>query len=257
MRADIAELRQGIEINQETIADYNAQIAALGKVPVTSYPTLDALWKARLVKENLANDLNNELVKENPFETKVQTLSSTLVNLDTSKVTAAALELKHWDYLLNLLSAKNSYARKKIIEGNLSFLNARLNHYLSSIGLKHEVVFNPDMSVDILLNGREYDYGMLSRGQMNRVTLATSFAFRDVWERANDPINLLFVDELLDFGLDGAGAEASLKLLNKMAHDKKSVFLISHKEELIGRCQKILTVKMTDGFTSFEMDAAT
>jgi tetrahydromethanopterin S-methyltransferase subunit F len=40
--------------------------------------------------------------------------------------------------------------------------------------------------------------------------------FRDVFESMNDKINLLFVDELLDAGLDTAGVEASLVIGAKL-----------------------------------------
>jgi DNA repair exonuclease SbcCD ATPase subunit len=69
----------------------------------------------------------------------------------------------------------------------------------------------------------------------------------------NDKINLLFVDELLDAGLDTAGVEASLVILKSMGRDsKRNIFLISHREELTGRVSNVLKVIKENGFTTIE-----
>jgi DNA repair exonuclease SbcCD ATPase subunit len=89
---------------------------------------------------------------------------------------------------------------------------------------------------------------------MNRVILATSWAFRDVWESLNHGLNLLAVDELIDNGTDSAGAEAALQVLKAMARDrKKNIFLISHRDELVGRIDRTLTVKKENGFSTLEL----
>lgn len=59
--------------------------------------------------------------------------------------------------------------------------------------------------------------------------------------------------EYLDNGLDAQGSEAALGILKKMASERtKSVFLISHKEDLISRVSKVLHVKKENGFTKFD-----
>jgi len=68
-------------------------------------------------------------------------------------------------------------------------------------------------------------------------------------------INLLFIDELIDSGMDTAGVENALSVIKKMGRDRnKNVFLISHKDELIGRVNNVLKVVKANGFTSFEND---
>jgi hypothetical protein len=70
---------------------------------------------------------------------------------------------EHQEFLLKLLTSKDSFIRKKIIEQNLSYLNARLTHYLDRIGLPHTVVFQNDLTVSIEELGRELDFDNLSR----------------------------------------------------------------------------------------------
>jgi DNA repair exonuclease SbcCD ATPase subunit len=161
----------------------------------------------------------------------------------------------HQDFLLKLLTSKDSFIRKKIIEQNLSYLNARLTHYLDRIGLPHTVVFQNDLTVSIEELGRELDFDNLSRGERNRLILSMSWAFRDVFESLYQPINVLFIDEMIDSGLDTQGVENSLALLKQMSRERhKSIWLVSHRDELAGRVENILRVVKENGFTSYNTD---
>ena len=160
--------------------------------------------------------------------------------------------LEHQKFLLDLLTSKDSFVRKKIIDQNLSYLNSRLTHYLDKIGLPHNVIFKNDLQVEITELGRELDFDNLSRGERNRLILGLSFAFRDVWENLYVPINTLFIDELIDSGLDTMGVENSIAILKDMSRTRqKSIWLVSHREELAGRVPSVLKVVKENGFTSY------
>jgi len=162
---------------------------------------------------------------------------------------------EHQEFLLKLLTNKDSFIRKRIIDQNLSYLNARLGQYLDRIGLPHTIKFNNDLSVSITELGRDLDFDNLSRGERNRLILSLSWAFRDVWESLYQPINLLFIDELIDSGMDSSGVENSLAILKKMSRDaNKSIWLVSHKDELAGRVNNTLHVVKENGFTSYNTD---
>jgi DNA repair exonuclease SbcCD ATPase subunit len=120
------------------------------------------------------------------------------------------------------------------------------------LGLPHQVIFQNDLTVVITQLGQDLDFDNLSRGERNRLILSMSFAFRDVWEGLYQGINLLFIDELVDAGMDAAGVEAALAVLKKMARERnKNIYLISHKDELIGRVNNVLRVIKENGFTSY------
>ena len=100
--------------------------------------------------------------------------------------------------------------------------------------------------------GQELDFDNLSRGERNRLILGLSFAFRDVWESLYQEITLLFIDELIDSGLDTAGVESSIAILKRMSRERgKSIYLISHRDELMGRVNNTLKVIKENGFTSY------
>ena len=76
-----------------------------------------------------------------------------------------------------------------------------------------------------------------------------------MFESLYKPINLLFIDELLDSGLDTAGMESSLSILKQMSRERnKSIWLVSHRDELAGRVENILKVVKSNGFTEYNTD---
>ena len=68
-------------------------------------------------------------------------------------------------------------------------------------------------------------------------------------------MNLMCVDELIDSGMDSMGVENALGVLKKMFREQgKNIMLISHKEELVGRVNNVLTVVKEGGFTMYNTD---
>ncbi len=124
---------------------------------------------------------------------------------------------------------------------------------MEKIGLPHQVVFQNDLSVEITELGRDLDFYNLSRGESNRVILALSWAFRDVYESLYHKVNLLFIDELIDSGLDSSGVENALATLKILTRDRsKSVWLVSHRDDLVSRVSNVLKVVKQNGFTQYE-----
>lgn len=225
----------------------------LGTAPVVFYDSLEQALNHRNSLETLRKDLTSRLADTNPYsEQIVEMQSQALQEVSYEALNELTRVQDHQDFLIKLLTNKDSFIRKKIIDQNLSYLNSRLTHYLDRIGLPHTVKFQNDLTVGIEELGRELDFDNLSRGERNRLILSMSWAFRDVWESLYYPINLLFVDEMIDSGMDTTGVESSLALLKHMSRERsKSIWLVSHRDELIGRVENILRVVKENGFTSY------
>jgi DNA repair exonuclease SbcCD ATPase subunit len=227
-------------------------------LPDTYYPTLDKAYNHKTTLDTLGNSLSAELESCNPYIDQIESLKQDgLQEIDFTKMNELVRLRDHQEFLAKLLTNKDSFIRKKIIDQNLAFLNHRLAHYLTDIGLPHEVKFKSDLEVEISMYGKEFDFDNLSRGERTRLILSLSWSFRDVFESMNDKINLLFIDELIDSGLDSSGVEASLAILKKMGREhNRNIYLISHRDELIGRVTNVLKVIKEGGFTSLESSAA-
>jgi len=228
-------------------------VVIVGPVPVTHYDTETEAVEHRSTVANLEKAIETKASETDPYaEQVVEMESQALQVVDFNKINDFSKYGDHLKFLLDLLTSKDSFVRKKIIDQNLSYLNARLTHYLDKLGLPHTVVFKNDLSVEITELGRELDFDNLSRGERNRLILGLSFAFRDVWENLYFPINTLFIDELIDSGLDTMGVENAMAILKDMSRRRnKSIWLVSHREELAGRVPSVLKVIKEGGFTSY------
>ena len=206
--------------------------------------------------KTLETQLTVKASETDPYQEQIDELRNTAMQEITWDSVNSLTSLKeHQEFLLKLLTSKDSFIRKKIIDQNLAYLNNRLTYYLDKMGLPHSVLFQNDLTVLITQLGQDLDFDNLSRGERNRLILSLSWAFRDVWESLYQQINLLFVDELVDNGLDASGVEGALAVLKKMSRErKKNIFLISHKDELIGRVNNVLKVIKENGFTSYAND---
>jgi DNA repair exonuclease SbcCD ATPase subunit len=236
--------------------DTIAQMGVLGPAPTVFYDSLEQALNHRNSVETLRKDLATRSTDADPYEEQIADMQGQALQTVSYDALNELIRLQdHQDFLLKLLTSKDSFVRKKIIDQNLSYLNTRLTHYLDRIGLPHTVVFQNDLTVSIEELGRELDFDNLSRGERTRLILSMSWAFRDVWESLYHPINLLFIDELMDNGLDSQGVENGLGLLKKMSRERhKSIWLVSHKDELAGRVENILKVVKENGFTTYNTD---
>ena len=227
-----------------------------GAAPAVFYDTLEQALNHRNTVETLRKDLVTRQTDIDPYTEQIDDMQGQALQVVTYDALNELTRLQeHQEFLLKLLTSKDSFVRKKIIDQNLSYLNQRLTHYLDRIGLPHTVSFQNDLTVMIEELGRELDFDNLSRGERNRLILSMSWAFRDVWESLYSPINLLFIDELIDNGLDTQGVENALALLKKMSRERhKSIWLVSHRDELAGRVENILKVIKENGFTSYNTD---
>ena len=237
----------------------NDQLDEIGDIngrPDTFYETLKEVYDHKQNVQQLKTALENSETESDPYQEQVDELKNTgIQEIDWTTVNQFNDLKEHQEFLLKLLTNKDSFIRKKIIDQNLAYLNNRLTHYLDKLGLPHQVVFINDLSVEITQYGQDLDFDNLSRGERNRLILGMSFAFRDVWESLYQNINLLFIDELVDSGMDTSGVENSLAILKKMGRERaKNVYLISHKDELVGRVTHVLKVVKENGFTSYEND---
>lgn len=233
-----------------------SEVAAIGELehkPNTFYETQEEALGHKNNLTSLEKSLESRINESNPYAEQIDELESSAIQEINWETVNELTKLKdHQEFLHKLLTNKDSFIRKKIIDQNLNYLNKRLGYYIDKLGLPHQVIFQNDLSVEITQLGQDLDFDNLSRGERNRLILSMSFAFRDVWEGLYQNINLLFIDEMVDSGMDSAGVESALAVLKKMARDRnKNIYLISHKDELIGRVNNVLRVIKESGFTSY------
>jgi DNA repair exonuclease SbcCD ATPase subunit len=251
IRTKILEKEKEVDPYAEQLLEHT--VVEVGSMPITHYDTEAQAIEHRSKVSGLLQQIENKAIDTDPYaEQVVEMEANALQAIDFEAINKLTKSMEHQKFLLDILTSKDSFVRKKIIDQNLSYLNSRLTHYLDKIGLPHQVIFQNDLNVEITELGRELDFDNLSRGERNRLILGLSFAFRDVWENLYSPINTLFIDELIDSGLDTMGVENAIAILKDMSRKRqKSIWLVSHREELAGRVPSVLKVVKENGFTTY------
>ena len=259
--AAIAESQQTVQQLESEILQLDlelAQLTVVSEPSETFYPDRETATEHRINLQTMQTQLVAKQSETDPYQEQITEMSTqALEEICYDTINALKRVQEHEEFLLKLLTNKDSFVRKKIIDQNLSYLNQRLSYYLYKMGLPHRVIFQSDLSVQIEELGRELDFDNLSRGERNRLILSLSWSFRDVWESLYHPVNLMFIDEMIDNGMDSSGVENAMGILKHMARDRqRSVWLISHKDELASRVNNVLKVVKENGFTQYLQEMA-
>lgn len=212
---------------------------------------LEELLSIKNTNENAATKIAERENAINPFDEPLQELLNTkLEPIDYTEINKLSKDIEHQKFLLKLLTKKDSFIRKALLNNNIPYLNQQLQHYLTILGLPHVVEFTHQMTAKISQFGKELDFGNLSNGQRARVNIALSFAFKDVLQRLHTKINICMLDEILDTGLDAIGVQAAARLLKRKARDENiSMYIISHRDEINSIFDNKITVQLSGGFS--------
>ena len=163
----------------EEISEYKKEreeLGELGKQPITHYARISDAYNNKTTLDTLSNQLENKLIETNQYVDQIETLKNKgLQEINWHKINDLNSLKEHQEFLLKLLTNKDSFIRKKIIDQNLAYLNTRLKYYLQKLGLPHYVRFLNDMSVEITEHGRDLDFDNLSRGERNRLGKVRAF----------------------------------------------------------------------------------
>ena len=143
-------------------SDAILQLGELGQMPVTHYNTETEAHKHNMEVENLLNQVETKQSETDTYQEQIDSLRETGVQEITWDTMNQLNTVKdHQDFLYKLLTNKDSFIRKRIIEQNLQYLNSRLAYYLTKLGLPHEVQFQPDLTVEITELGRDLDLSLI------------------------------------------------------------------------------------------------
>lgn len=245
---------------QETkIKEYESVLSQIGDLPdiePTFYNNINDAYEHKTTMQNLLDKIDGKQAETNPYVAQIDDLEngdSGIQEIDYGPMKHLERKLAHEKFLQKLLTNRDSFIRKRIIDYSLPFLNKVFQHYIDKMSLPHQVVFDPNLTFSISDKGRTISFNNLSRGEQNRVTFCLNLAFRDLYENLVGPVNCLFVDEILDFGMDTVGAKDGVGILKDVALTrKKAVYLVTHKDELMEHVDKTILVSKENGFTTYE-----
>ncbi len=260
LEVEVAALADAISSHADTLTNVESMIASLSheikevksKIVVSN---IDELINISNQSANIAAKIDELKNATNPYiEPLDELIAMGMEPVNYDEINRITKEIEHQKFLLKLLTKKDSFVRKTLLNKNIPFLNQKLAGYLTVLGLPHKVEFTHEMTASISQFGHELDFGNLSAGQRARVNLALSFAFRDVLQNMHTKVNICMLDEALDHGLDSVGVQAAIKMLKRKARDEQlSMFVITHRE-VDSAFDRTMKIQLSKGFSYVSVD---
>jgi DNA repair exonuclease SbcCD ATPase subunit len=131
------ESSQAVAGFEQELAEFKEALTLLGPLadcPKVTYDTLEQALNHKNTLDNLEKDAKAKAAEADPYQDQVDELKNTAVQvIDWDNINNLTRLKDHQEFLLKLLTNKDSFIRKKIIDQNLSFLNNRLTYYLDRI----------------------------------------------------------------------------------------------------------------------------
>ena len=193
--------------------------------------------------QRITDQLANRSVENEKLASFQDNLKTTYDELISFKDT-----LNYYDFSYRLL--KDGGVKTKIIKKYLPLINQQVNRYLQMkdfyINFTLDEEFNETVQSPI---HEDFSYASFSEGEKMRIDLALLFTWREVARMKNSVnTNLLIMDEVFDSSLDGFGTDEFLKIIRFVIKDA-NIFVISHKEGLEDKFDKVMKFEKIKGFS--------
>ena len=194
------------------------------------------------ILHNLENR-NSETIKLKEYKEKLRDILSELDEIKDNGDYYSQL-----GYLL-----KDDGVKSNIIRKYLPLINQQVNKYLELmdfyINFSLDEEFNEKIQTPI---HESFSYPSFSEGEKMRIDLALLFTWREIAKMKNSVVtNLLIMDEVFDSSLDGLGTDEFMKIIKFIVKDA-NIFIISHKNELHDKFEKVLEFEKVKGFSKLK-----
>lgn len=177
----------------------------------------------------------------------------------TAKIESTKQEQKKYEFWVKAFS--NQGIKSKLLDDITPYLNRRANKYLCKLTSNSiEVKFSTQttlknkekrekFSIEIINKNGGNQYIGNSGGERKRIDIAINMALQDlVASRSNKQLNIAFYDEVFD-ALDATGCERVIEVLQEVAVDKSSIFVITHNDLLKSFFDNSITIVKSGGYS--------
>lgn len=226
----------------------NLEIDLALKEKIDAYSDLINKIKMKLVGEEHSKRTLEEKIKTATND--IKELETTVFNVDVEQYKDKIEELKgrketlkiELDGLENTIEIDEHIirilgddgVRVYFFDKLLPILNNKVNYYLNKFELPISFEFDSTLNAIITRGRYEMSYEQFSNGERQRIDMSILLSFFDISKNiSNWACSVLFLDEVLDSGVDQSGLANFLSVLNNIVHEENSsdigIYLISHK----------------------------
>lgn len=153
------------------------------------------------------------------------------------------------------LILKDSGVKSKIVKEYVPYINKYVNLFLNSMSFFVTFKLDENFEEQIKSKGRDFfSYENFSEGERQRLDLALLFTWRCIAKAKNSiNTNLLIMDEVLDSYLDTSATENVLSIFKESIFDDTNIIVISHKENIVDKFDKVIKYRVEKGFSKVEL----
>lgn len=244
------ELTDKISENNLEIVELNDKIREnkTRKLELEKFETLLGTLKLKAIEQKSKKDKLEENIIAAEEDIKELEASKFTVDVEAYKTKLAELTKRRDDMRIELdtLEAEmildshlirtlgETGVRQHFFKKLLPILNAKVNHYLNQFELPLTFTFDDTLNATITRGRYDMSYEMFSCGEKQRIDMSILLSFFDISKSiSNWSCSVLFLDEVLDSGVDGSGLSNFISVLNNIVHAENTedlgVYLISHK----------------------------
>ena len=249
--ADIDQRLAEVVSPLEALQEYTDGIRQCTEVTYTQEGVITTLDGQRKVLQREIKDLVDDSTSVKEEAKKLLEMTESLKTVTNSLVESR----KQLDLHITAgLLLKDSGIKTRIIKKYLPVMNKLINQYLNK--LQFFCNFTLDEEFKEVMKSRyidEFSYENFSEGEKARIDISLLLTWRGIAKLKNSvDTNLLILDEIFDGSLDTVGSD-ELSFILRTFNDKSNVYVISHRDNLTDKFQRVLQFSKPQNFSKLEV----
>lgn len=258
LASKMQEFESALAKSQDAISKLNVQLESIQKLEGDSVGLQNKISKNKNTIYAIEQFIDKVEVETEKLKTKQDDQDKYIKSLKDIEDKIKKLESDKSDLLYNkelsdsaISLLKDDGVKAKIIKQYLPLINKHTNLYLNSMNFFVSFNIDEEFNECIKSRGRDvFSYENFSEGEKQRIDLALLLTWRTIAKLKNSiNTNLLIMDEVLDSYLDNSATENVLQLLNSDAFSSTNIFVISHKETISDKFNKVINFTKVKNFS--------
>jgi DNA repair exonuclease SbcCD ATPase subunit len=211
-----------------------------------------------IVVSNLKKELEQVTNQVNHYQSEIDANVALIREIDVGVIDNVVMMIN--DYKTCIRISEDQKNRGKFLRRYIKQSNEILRGFKKLIpDYNIHLQFNPDFTIRVMKLGKEVNPGSLSNGEKRIGNIMIMMALMKVFKLKNNvEFNAMFMDEVLDSGINGTLLESVYAFIkNVCKQEKMRVYLISHREEIKEKVKEVIMVTKTRGISTIEINPKT
>ena len=208
-----------------------------------------------IVVSGLNKELEQITHQENHYSAEIEANKLMLREIDMSFIDKIAANIN--DYKTYVKISEDPKNRGKFLRRYIKQSNDILREFKKLIpDYNIHLQFNPDFTIRVMKLGKEVNPGSLSNGEKRIGNIMIMMALMKVFKLKNNvEFDAMFMDEVLDSGINGTLLESVYTFIKNVAkQEKMKVYLISHREEIKEKVKEVIMVTKSRGISTITIN---